>query len=757
MFVLLISPGSTLQHAVSLLKSPNCEVVHRSDAQMGLQVLKERHVDVILLDYTHPPDFGLEFISDLRCAQPNLGIIVVTDGDEAGKGLALLRHGADYHLEEPIDLKRLRTVVTHISKRHEFLDDLTSDRLRYKGLVEHSSLGVFELQNRKFVYVNRFFLKLTGYDEGEVVGHRLEKFVVPEAREMILAHLRDTEKGLSMLEPQRCRFLKKNGSTFEARLEVHAAETANRLLIQGTLCDLSEEARLVRLHQTVLEIGEAILAEQDIDRILQLVLDAITEHCGFQRAVLTLYDLSASDPLSARSFKHCASGVPEEELEKLRISGGMTPEERKFAFAERFRVGSAYHVPHSQVPWDMSKAIPGTVDVEGWDKQDFLFIPLRSERGIIGHISVDDPIDFRFCSAEFRQPIISLANLAALAVERAHRINQLQKQKDRLHGLSQFGRWLAEAVEIPALCRMAVMHLFRDMNYDYCAIWIREGPQLILRGVAARSVFPAGDIPTEGSATPIEQRTAGRRVMEDERTLLIPDIDKEGHRDEVHRMIHSGVYVPIVGCEGALGFISVESVTPDAFSSEDTQILEAVATEIAIAISNLSLQEDLRQQAIRDPLTGLYNRHYFNELVQKELERADRYAHPLSLMMVDVDGFRAVNNRLGHLKGDKVLRAVAQQLRHEVRSVDHVVRYGGDEFVILMPETDGESERVARRLKKQIKNIHNRLDLGDFQIALSIGIYTRRPHDPRSLESILEEADRRMYADKRAGCDEDPE
>ena len=125
--------------------------------------------------------------------------------------------------------------------------------------------------------------------------------------------------------------------------------------------------------------------------------------------------------------------------------------------------------------------------------------------------------------------------------------------------------------------------------------------------------------------------------------------------------------------------------------------------------------------------------------------------------MIDVDGFRAVNNRLGHLGGDKVLRAVAQQLRHEVRSVDHVVRYGGDEFVILMPETDGESEQVARRLKKQIQNIHNRLDLGDFQIALSIGIYTRRPHDPRSLESILEEADRRMYADKRAGCDEDSE
>jgi diguanylate cyclase (GGDEF)-like protein/PAS domain S-box-containing protein len=756
-FVLLVSQNSNPRSTFPMLEALNCEAAASSDSESALEILQTRHIDVILLDYTGPSDWEEAFVSTLRGIQPNVGIIVLTDKDDAAKGLALLCQGADYHLEKPFDPERLCTIVAHVSKRHDVLDVLTSDRLRYEGLVEHALLGVFELQDGKLVYANRFFLMFTGYDAGEVMGHRLEEFVVPEEREALFSHLKSGEEGLSRLPPERCRFRKKDGSTFEARLEIHVAETPERIVIQGTLCDLSEETRLVHLHRAVLEIGEAVLAEHDIDRILQLVLDAITEHCGFQRAVLTLYDLSAADPLGASSFKHLASGVSEEKLEKLRASGGMTPEERKFAFAERFRVGSAYHVPHTQVPWDPDKAIPGTADAKGWDKHDFLFIPLRSERGIIGHISVDDPVDFRFCSVEFLQPVISLANLAALAVERAYQFNQLQKQKERLHGLSQFGRQLAEAVEIPALCRMAVMHLFRDMNYDYCAIWLKEGSRLVLRGVAARSVFPTNDIPTEGSSTSIKQRAIGRRVMEHKRTYLIPEMTQEECRDEVHAMIRSGIYVPVVGRAGCLGFISVESLSPDAFSGEDTQILEAMATEIAIAISNLDLQEDLRQQAIRDPLTGLYNRHYFNELVQKELERADRYAHPLSLMMVDVDGFRAVNNRLGHLKGDKVLRAVAQQLRHEVRSVDHVVRYGGDEFVILMPETDGESGQVARRLKAQIKNIHNRLDLGDFQVALSIGIYTRRPHDPRSLESILEEADRRMYADKRAGCDEDPE
>jgi diguanylate cyclase (GGDEF)-like protein/PAS domain S-box-containing protein len=754
-FVLLISRDPNLQRSVSMLNSPNWEVLSREDATAGLQILKRRHVDVVLLDYTHPVNFEPEFILDLRRTQPNLSIVVVTEGGEAVNGPTYLNQGADYRLEKPFKPERLRAVITHVSERHELPDNIFSDRLRYKGLVEYSPLGVFELRNGQFVYANRFFLKITEYDEQEVLGHRLEEFIVPEAQEAILAYLRDTEKGVSTLGPQRCRFRKKNGTTFEARLEVHAADTPDRLLMQGILCDLSEETRLVRLHQTVLEIGEAILAERNIDRILQLVLDAITEQCGFQRAILTLYDLSAPDPLSARSFKHFASGVSEEELEKLRISGGITPEERKLAFAERFRVGSAYHVPDSQVPWNTGKTIPGIGDIGKRGNPGFLFIPLRSERGVIGHISVDDPIDLHVCSVEFLQPIISLANLAALAVERAHQINQLQKQKDRLHGLSQFSRRLAKAVEIPTLCRMAVMHLFRDMNYDYCAIWLREGPRLVLRGMAAKSFFPVAEIPTEGSSTLIEQQTIGKRVMEHGQTVLVPDVTEEEHPDEVPRLFRSSVYVPIVGYEGALGFINVKSVSPDAFSGEDTQILEAIAAEIDIAISNLSLQEDLRQQAIRDPLTGLHNRHYFNELIQKELERADRYQHPVSLMMVDVDGFRVVNNRLGHLKGDKVLRAVAQQLCSEVRSVDHVVRYGGDEFVILMPETDGESEQVARRLKERIANISDHLALEGLRVGLSIGIYTRRPYDPRLPEEILEEADRRMYADKRARYSED--
>ncbi|MDD5646024.1 MAG: GGDEF domain-containing protein, partial [Candidatus Bipolaricaulis sp.] len=148
---------------------------------------------------------------------------------------------------------------------------------------------------------------------------------------------------------------------------------------------------------------------------------------------------------------------------------------------------------------------------------------------------------------------------------------------------------------------------------------------------------------------------------------------------------------------------------------------------------------------------GLFNRHYFNSIIAPELNRGDRYARAFSVMMIDVDGFRAVNNRFGHLRGDEVLQQVAIFLNENVRASDRVIRYGGDEFLVFMPETvEEEANLVAERLRDRILLVPRRTGIGDLDVGLSIGIYTREPGDTRSLESLLTEVDRRMYSDKRS-------
>jgi diguanylate cyclase (GGDEF)-like protein len=215
--------------------------------------------------------------------------------------------------------------------------------------------------------------------------------------------------------------------------------------------------------------------------------------------------------------------------------------------------------------------------------------------------------------------------------------------------------------------------------------------------------------------------------------------------------MRSELAVPLLYAEKLIGVLNVESPQPSLFDDEDRILLEVIANHLATALANIESQESLREQTIRDPLTGLFNRHYFNSIIAPELSRSDRYARSFTVMMIDVDNFRAVNNRFGHLMGDEVLQEVARLLLDRVRTSDRVIRYGGDEFLIFMPETEeGDAELVAGRLREQMAHLPRRTGVGEIPMGLSIGIHTRRPREKWSLEAILEDADRRLYVDKRA-------
>ncbi len=151
----------------------------------------------------------------------------------------------------------------------------------------------------------------------------------------------------------------------------------------------------------------------------------------------------------------------------------------------------------------------------------------------------------------------------------------------------------------------------------------------------------------------------------------------------------------------------------------------------------------IRQLAVTDPLTGLYNRHFFHEIVRREVVQAERYGQPFALAVVDVNGLREVNNRYGHLAGDELLRQAARFLRTHVRAADEVIRWGGDEFLILMPRTDeAQAGAVARRLLDAL----DRPADGAPSLALSIGVAAWRPG--HTVEDVLREADRHMYRHK---------
>lgn len=212
----------------------------------------------------------------------------------------------------------------------------------------------------------------------------------------------------------------------------------------------------------------------------------------------------------------------------------------------------------------------------------------------------------------------------------------------------------------------------------------------------------------------------------------------------------SSAAIPLIYEDEVFGVLNVYSTHPNAFDDEEMELLQMLAKSLAHALHSLETEEKLRKQAIRDGLTGLYNRIYFTERIQKEVERARRYRHPLSFVMMDVNNFKELNDRYSHMEGDEVLKEVAETLLNSVREIDLSFRYGGDEFLLIIPETEESgAQKVVERIKGKLEVLsEERKSVGKPPVELSFGIATWRPETGEKWEEVLKESDLRMYENK---------
>jgi len=393
-----------------------------------------------------------------------------------------------------------------------------------------------------------------------------------------------------------------------------------------------------------------------------------------------------------------------------------------------------------------SVIVPNVLEDERYDGSrgaicSFMAVPITGRRGAIGVIDVASERLAAFDEQDV-EVVSTLAGQISTAISALTR-------RDSLTRIYSFGQRLATASTTDEAIRSTLDFLVEQFDFELSAILLtRENGSLFVAGL--RGPYHDGGI--EIGTSFIAGSGIIGSVAKNRRPLLVPNVKDDSRYLEGFSGTCSELAVPVLFSGNLLGVINVESQQPKFFDDEDRQLLEVVANHLAIALSNLDSQHILREQAIRDPLTGLFNRHYFNSIIASELSRADRYDRSMSLMMIDIDGFRAVNNEFGHLKGDEVIREIARMLERSVRSADRVIRYGGDEFLILMPETNGRGDVdvVAERLRGGIKEVPDQTGIKGHTIDLSIGLYSREPHEERSLEAVLEEVDRRMYVEKRA-------
>jgi diguanylate cyclase (GGDEF)-like protein len=210
--------------------------------------------------------------------------------------------------------------------------------------------------------------------------------------------------------------------------------------------------------------------------------------------------------------------------------------------------------------------------------------------------------------------------------------------------------------------------------------------------------------------------------------------------------------VPLAAQGSMLGTLVFAAAEP--FAAEDRGTAMAVAEQISLSIANLRLQESLRAQSLRDPLTGLFNRRYLETSLERDLARAIRRSQPLAVLMIDVDHFKAFNDAHGHDAGDAVLSALGELLASLSRNEDVACRYGGEEFTVVLQEADAalaldraeEIRRAAHSLDLQYRH----QSLGTITLSIGIASYPQHGDSP---EQLLKRADRALYVAKNGGRD----
>ncbi len=316
-----------------------------------------------------------------------------------------------------------------------------------------------------------------------------------------------------------------------------------------------------------------------------------------------------------------------------------------------------------------------------------------------------------------------------------------------LYSLHEVGRMLAAALDLDQLLTGTLKRVADAIRAESYALFVLDPEKNTLAakslgGPAAESLTHVTLGLAEGVAGEVCRARAARAHAG---TEPLPWRDTPA-------CVRSVYALPLIGRERVLGALLLYAPSPSAFDESGRRAyLGAVGKQLGVALDNALLHSRATEMSYQDRLTGLFNRRYLEEALDREVRRAERYGLPLSLNMVDIDYFKAYNDTHGHSRGDEVLRIVAERLHSQTRSADIVTRYGGEEFALILPMTTKPRARlVGEKLRAAIAALKTESGEDSIGLTISVGVATF-PEDGTTAAALLEAADAALYDAKARG------
>jgi diguanylate cyclase (GGDEF)-like protein len=394
------------------------------------------------------------------------------------------------------------------------------------------------------------------------------------------------------------------------------------------------------------------------------------------------------------------------------------------------------------------RTIVGTEDVD----ESMLVVPMRHDGGTIGVVTLSK-LGLDGFGPDDQRLLTILADQAATTIGSKRLLTRTQALAGELRRLLDMSAELSGSLDPRQVAELMAGHLARAMGVDECIIsyWDRPAGRIESMGY-----YPVHRIAEIEPFFDVARYPQTLRVLERQETVIIDAVDPAADPAELALMIKDGVKIlamlPLIAKGQSIGLVELISNGSVVFDEERLGLARTMANEAAMALENARLYEEARNLADRDPLTGFYNHRFLHERLGEEVVRTQRGRRAMSVLMLDLDDFKLVNDTFGHLFGDRLLTWTAELIRSTLRASDVPARYGGDEFAIILLETDvDEATRAAERILEAFRDkSYVGEQRGPVPIGASIGVATF-PADGRTATELIAAADKALYRVKRDG------
>lgn len=470
------------------------------------------------------------------------------------------------------------------------------------------------------------------------------------------------------------------------------------------------------------DASQAVLSTFDPDEVLQQILNIGRDYFHLQNVTILLFDQETQE-----LYPRSQIGWEESKDFRVKIGVGITgtaAQQKRPIYAPDVSKDSRYistsKTTRSElaVPLMVRDEVVGVLDCQSDTLNDF----------------DPDTID-----------LLALFSIhASMALQNARLYSLERRRASQLEVINAIAQQMTAVLDIKDLLDKVCLLVQHAFQVSHVSVLQKEEDELVLRAhhgtLSPR--FP------EGGRVPAGDGFWGQALRQG-KTLLENDVKKDPKYIGFYQETNSTVCIPLVAFGQSLGILVLDSAQPAAFHSHEIQPLESVADICATAIQNAHYVDRVKQLAYLDGLTGIFNRRYFELRVAEEIERARRFETGMAVIMVDIDQFKYLNDEFGHILGDEVLRQVSSIFHQQLRKIDVVCRYGGEEFAILLSQTNPQhAVNVAEKLRSLVERWQFPGVPRSVTISAGAASY---PEHGTTRDDLVKAADAGLYMAKQAG------